>query len=99
MTFSPRFDASAFAHRLRIQKRRRRRDCLNVAPVSDRVPQVSKRSRVAKTQEWYLLSKKHNDAVPPIAEDVVAPCLGVAADVGPRLAGRVAEAVREATTL
>ena len=34
-----------------------------------------------------------------IAEDVVAPCLGVAADVGPRLAERVAEAVREATTL
>ena len=32
-----------------------------------------------------------------IAEDVVAPCLGVAADVGPRLAERVAEAVREAT--
>ena len=34
-----------------------------------------------------------------IAEGVVARCLGVAADVGPRLAERVAEAVREATTL
>ena len=32
-----------------------------------------------------------------IAEDVVARCLGVAADVGPRLAERVAEAVRDAT--
>ena len=94
MTFSPRFDASAFAHRLRIQKRRRRRDCLNVAPVSDRVPQVSKRSRVAKTQEWCDAARER-----AIAEDVVAPCLGVDAAVGPRLAERVAEAVREATTL
>ena len=34
-----------------------------------------------------------------IAEDIVARCLGVAADVGPRLAERVSEAVREATTL
>ena len=32
-----------------------------------------------------------------IAEDIVARCLGVAADVGPRLAERVAAAVREAT--
>ena len=49
-------------------------------------------------------NSRDNDAVPPrneraIAEDIVARCLGVAADVGPRLAERVAEAVREATTL
>ena len=34
-----------------------------------------------------------------IADDIVARCLGVDAAVGPRLAVRVAEAVREATTL
>ena len=34
-----------------------------------------------------------------IAEEIVARCLGVAADVGPRLAERVAAAVSEATTL
>ena len=34
-----------------------------------------------------------------IAEGVVARCLGVDAAVGPRLAERVAAAVREATTL
>ena len=44
-------------------------------------------------------SRAPDDAWATLRLESRSRCLGVAADVGPRLAERVAEAVREATTL